>query len=207
MAGTPADRTAIRGVLLLAGASGSGKSLVADSLGVPVIRLDDFYRDLDEPLLPRRRGLVDWDDVATWNAQAATEALIAACQLDQITVPVYDIPTSRRTGQRTVTLTGAPLIAAEGIFADAVVANLRAAGVLAGAYFLHQPRFTTAYRRFARDVGESRKPWWTLARRGLALWRAEPRLTRQWERAGLVPLPRRGAEARLREEFLANDDE
>lgn len=174
---------------------------MADSLGAPVIRLDDFYREIDHPDLPRRRGAIDWDDVATWDRELAVTALLAATTEARVEVPVYDIPTSRRTGARTIALLESRVVVAEGIFADAVVEPLRRAGALGGAYFLQQSRFTTAYRRFARDVGESRKPLGTLARRGVALWRREPALVRQWLDGGLVPLARVGAEDRLRERF------
>ncbi len=57
------------GVVILAGPSGSGKSHLAARLGWTVLRLDDFYRDADEPDMPRSSlGIVDWDDVESWNA-------------------------------------------------------------------------------------------------------------------------------------------
>ena len=50
-------------MVLLAGPSGAGKSRLAERLGLPVVRLDDFYRSHDDPALPRfDSGLVDWDD-------------------------------------------------------------------------------------------------------------------------------------------------
>ena len=42
---------------------------------LPELRLDDFYRDHDEPGLPVVRDMVDWDDVASWNLPVAVEAL------------------------------------------------------------------------------------------------------------------------------------
>lgn len=191
------SRVPRRRVLVLAGASGSGKSSVAQRLGVPVVRLDDFYLDGDHPGLPRRHGIVDWDVPQTWDAQAACDALLAACRTDRLVLPVYDIPTSRRTGAETVDVTGAPALVAEGIFAAEIVEPLRAAGVLLGAYYLQQSRFTTALRRFARDVGEARKPLGALVRRGVALTRAEPALVRSWRARGLAPLPRENAEDAL----------
>lgn len=192
------ERVPRRTVLVLAGASGSGKSSVAQRLGIPMVRLDDFYRDCDFPGLPRRRGTIDWDDARTWDVDAAFVSLRDACFTDRLDLPVYDIPTSRRTGSRTIDVAGAPAIVAEGIFAAEIVEPLRRAGLLFAAYYLAQPRTTTALRRLARDVGEARKPIPTLLRRGFALWRGEPGLVRHWDTCGLVPLPRPGAEDRLK---------
>ncbi|GMA30287.1 uridine kinase family protein [Litorihabitans aurantiacus] len=192
-------RVPLRRVVVLAGASGSGKSSIAHRLGVPVIRLDDFYRDHDHPGLPRRHGIVDWDSPATWDAPAAVAALVEACRGDRLELPVYDIPTSRRTGSETIDISGAPAVVAEGIFAAEIAGALRAEGVLAGAFYLQQSRITTAVRRFARDVGEARKPLPALVRRGVALTLAEPAMVRGWRAGGLEALPQPAAARRLRE--------
>ena len=39
-------------VVLLCGPSGSGKSLLAALSGLPVLRLDDFYKEAGDPTLP-----------------------------------------------------------------------------------------------------------------------------------------------------------
>jgi uridine kinase len=90
-------------VVLLAGASGSGKTSLCRRVGVPVLALDDFYRDGDDPDLPRRFGIVDWDHVASWDPRAATAAIERLCAGRVVDVPVYDIPTSRRTGTARLT--------------------------------------------------------------------------------------------------------
>lgn len=63
-------------VVVLAGPSGAGKSRLAERLhhahGWPIVRLDDFYRDLDDtndPPMPRQVGLgiIDWDHPDSWN--------------------------------------------------------------------------------------------------------------------------------------------
>ncbi|CAM5681411.1 hypothetical protein SCALM49S_07312 [Streptomyces californicus] len=63
-------------VVLLAGPSGSGKSVLAARTGLPVLRLDDFYKEAGDPTLPRVPGStdIDWDSAASWDADAAVAA-------------------------------------------------------------------------------------------------------------------------------------
>ena len=73
-----------RRVVVLAGPSGSGKSRLAARLnaahGWPIFRLDDFYRDEDDPAMPRQAalGIVDWDHPDSWDGERAvgTVALV-----------------------------------------------------------------------------------------------------------------------------------
>lgn len=162
------------GVVILAGPSGSGKSHLAENLGWMVLRLDDFYRDGDEPDMPRSTlGITDWDDPASWNAQAAVEAILALCTVGSAEVPVYDIAASARIGTRTLGPVGDRFIA-EGLFAPLVVDACRDAGILDAAICLRRHRAITFCLRLARDLRESRKSPWVLARRGWRLMRAEP---------------------------------
>lgn len=96
------------------------------------------------------------------------------CREGSTRVPTYDIRASRATGTTTLTLDGAHVVLAEGIFAADVVPRLRAEGVLADALSLTHSPPVTFVRRLARDLRESRKPPLTLLRRGWSLMRAEP---------------------------------
>lgn len=178
-----ARRTPTR-IVLLTGASGSGKTSLTRRLGLPVVALDDFYLDHDHPGLPRRYGIVDWDDPSSWDGAAALAALCDLARTGHADVPVYDIPTSRRTGTAHVDVTGTPVVLAEGIFAAELVEPCRREGVLADAVCLRRPRLVTFWFRLLRDLGESRKPPLTLLRRGWALLRAEPALVRRWTSQG-----------------------
>jgi uridine kinase len=177
-------------VVVLAGPSGAGKSRLAGRLhaahGWPILRLDDFYRDEDDPAVPRSQelGIVDWDHPDSWNRTAAVDALATLVGTGSVQTPVYDISLSRAVGTAVVTARADDLILAEGIFAAEIIPDLRERGLLAGAYCVHHHRFVTFVWRLLRDLSERRKPPWTLVRRGLALMRAEPQVVARQERLG-----------------------
>ena len=186
-------------VVVLAGPSGSGKSRLAERLGYPVLRLDDFYRSGDDPDLPRLpMGVVDWDDPRSWDAPEAVAALEALCRSGRADVPIYDIATDRRTGRQVLKLDGARLFVAEGVFAPQIVAHCRDRGLLAAAICLRRPRLLTFGLRLLRDLRERRKPPWVLWRRGLLLYRREPTIVADAVRLGCEPMSLRRAEAFIR---------
>ncbi|MFE6779027.1 ATP-binding protein [Streptomyces sp. NPDC057702] len=162
-------------VILLAGPSGSGKSSLAARTGLPVLNLDDFYKEATDPTLPQlpAGGGPDWDSPLSWDADAAVAAIDALCRTGRATAPVYDIPSSSRTGSTTLDLRGAPLCVAEGIFAAEIIDRCRTSGLLADALCLTGRPLTTFRRRLARDLREARKPVGYLLRRGLRLLRTE----------------------------------
>ncbi|MGW3949932.1 uridine kinase family protein [Streptomyces sp. NPDC004752] len=166
-------------VVLLCGPSGSGKSLVAARSGLPVLRLDDFYKEGDDPTLPLVAGGVaggadiDWDHPRSWDAEVAVAAIARLCATGSTTVPVYDIAQSARTGEEALHLGRAPLFVAEGVFAAEIVARCRELGLLADALCLSRGPLTTFRRRFLRDLREGRKAVPFLLRRGVRLMRAE----------------------------------
>lgn len=166
-------------VVLLAGPSGSGKSYIAQQTGLPVLCLDDFYKDGDDPTLPRRNGQVDWESPHSWDALSAVEIIAQLAREGRADVPVYAIGADRRVATRPFNVAGSPLFVAEGIFAAEIVEECRRRGLLAGAYALRRPRGATFLRRLARDLSEQRKAPRLLIRRGVALLRAEPAVLRR----------------------------
>ncbi|MFF9767049.1 uridine kinase [Streptomyces sp. NPDC014636] len=162
-------------VVLLCGPSGSGKSLVAARSGLPVLRLDDFYKEADDPTLPLVQGSsdIDWDHPESWDADVAVEAISRLCATGSTPVPVYDISLSARTGEETLSIGRGPLFIAEGIFAAEIVERCRELGLLADALCLTRGPVTTFRRRFLRDLQEGRKSVPFLLRRGWRLMRAE----------------------------------
>jgi len=185
-------------VVLLAGPSGAGKSRLAEQVGLPVVRLDDFYRDGDDDAMPRSPlGIVDWDDPRSWDGDRAVAALEQLCTTGSADLPVYDIAADGTVGHRPVTTDGSPLIVAEGIFADQIVAKLRDRGLLAAAICVRHHRLVTFVRRFQRDLRERRKPPLTLLRRGLILLRDDPQVVRRCVEAGCEPLHPKAARHKI----------
>jgi len=191
-------------VIVLAGPSGSGKSRLARRLGLPVFALDDFYRDGDDPGLPRvelsdGESIVDWDDPGSWDRQRALDAIDRLCHEGCAEVPVYDIRTSRVTGHRVLTLGERCYVVAEGIFAAEVVADVRERGLLAAAVCVQHHRLVTYALRLLRDLREHRKDPHVLVRRGWRLMRTEPEIVARMAERGCEPMSPRRAEQRLRD--------
>ncbi|MET9113519.1 uridine kinase [Streptomyces longwoodensis] len=162
-------------VVLLCGPSGSGKSLLAARSGLPVLRLDDFYKEAGDPTLPLVAGSsdIDWDHPDSWDADAAVAAIAELCRTGRTRVPVYDISLSARTGADALDIGPTPLFIAEGIFAAEIVRRCRELGLLADALCLSRGPVKTFRRRFLRDLREGRKSVPFLLRRGWRLMRLE----------------------------------
>ena len=92
---------------MLAGPSGAGKSRLAEQVALPVVRLDDFYRDGDDEAMPRSPlGIVDWDDPRSWDGDRAVAALEQLCTTGTAELPIYDIAADDTVGHRPVTTAG-----------------------------------------------------------------------------------------------------
>jgi len=174
---------------VIAGPSGAGKSHLAGRLRLPVLNLDDFYKEGGDPTLPRLDlaggdAIVDWDSPESWNADAAAAAIEELCRAGRTDAPIYDIAASQRTGHRVVELGGSAYFLAEGIFAQEIVGECRRRTLLADAVCVTQHPAVTFVRRLARDLREHRKPPFYLLRRGLHLLADQRALVARAERAG-----------------------
>ncbi|WP_393060089.1 uridine kinase [Streptomyces sp. LN549] len=186
-------------VVLLAGPSGSGKSSLAVRTGLPVLRLDDFYKEAGDPTLPLVTGStdIDWDSAQSWDADAAVAAITELCRTGRTDVPVYDIATSSRTGHEALHIERTPLFVAEGIFAADIVERCQSLGLLADALCLRGRPSTTFRRRLLRDLREGRKSVPFLLRRGWRLMRAERRIVARQAELGAHPCDKAEALGRL----------
>ncbi|WP_107097925.1 uridine kinase family protein [Streptomyces atriruber] len=176
-------------VVLLTGPSGSGKSSFAARSGLPVLCLDDFYKEAGDPTLPQVPGSsdIDWDSPASWDADVAVAAIEELCRTGRTKVPVYDISISARVGQEALDIERTPLFVAEGIFAADIVERCRELGVLADAICLRGRPSTTFRRRLLRDLREGRKSVPFLLRRGWRLMRAERAIVARQTALGAHP--------------------
>jgi uridine kinase len=152
--------------------------------------LDDFYREGNDPLLPRHPDLAiaDWDDPAAWDAARAVNALVAICTTGSADIPVYDIAHDRVVRTERFTAGASPVIVAEGLFAGDIAPECRELGILADAIVVHRKPWKNFVRRLVRDLAERRKPPLTLLRRGIALWRAERSVLKRQVALGCRPL-------------------
>jgi uridine kinase len=180
-------------VIVLAGPSGSGKSRLAERVGLPVLRLDDFYKSGGDPTLPlitegANAGIVDWDVPESWLLGDALAALDELCRTGRAEVPIYDIAQNGRSGQRSLDLGDHHVFVAEGIFAQEIVDPCGDAGLLAAAYCVRQHPMVTFWRRLTRDLRERRKPPLVLVRRGLALMRDQRRVVSHAVERGCTPV-------------------
>ena len=176
-------------MIVIAGPSGSGKTRLCRRLGLPVLNLDDFYKDGDDPTLPiidlaGGAPIVDWDSPVSWHLADAVDTIERLCLDATADVPTYDIAQSRRTGHHVLDLADARCFVAEGIFAQEVVAESRRRGLLADAICLTQHPVVTFFRRLSRDLREHRKPPGVLVRRGLRLLREQRRVVAHAEALG-----------------------
>ncbi|MER6913778.1 ATP-binding protein [Streptomyces sp. NPDC000594] len=186
-------------VVLLTGPSGSGKSSLAARTGLPVLRLDDFYKEVGDPTLPLVAGGtdIDWDSPLSWDTETAVAAIAELCGTGRTAVPVYDIAASARTGSTVFESGGAPVVVAEGIFAAELVDRCRELGLLADALCLRGRPSTTFRRRLARDLREGRKSVGFLLRRGWRLMRAERSIVARQAGLGAYPCGRDEALGRV----------
>jgi uridine kinase len=202
-------------VIVLAGPSGAGKSRLAERLRLPVLRLDDFYKDGDDPTLPRitqgaNVGLVDWDHTDSWSRTAAMAAITDLCQAGRTEVPVYDISTSRATGTHMLELAGRTAFVAEGIFAQDIVGECRERELLGEAVCVTQHPVVTFVRRLRRDLQERRKAPRVLVRRGWHLMREQRRIVEGARVAGCRVLTADQAHVELTARYgprLAHEDQ
>jgi uridine kinase len=122
-ANEPDDRdppSPVRGIIGIAGGTGSGKTTVAsvilDRVGpdhVAYLPHDAYYRNEDD--LPRAQpDIINWDHPIALETALMTAHVRALRAGQPVELPTYDFTTNRRTG-RTVHVAPRPIVIVEGI--------------------------------------------------------------------------------------------
>ena len=164
------------------------------------MRLDDFYREVDDPGLPRSPlGIPDWDHIDSWDVHAAVAALRTLVDTGSAEVP--DLRHRRLRGSPDArsspvhpTTSSSPRVSLPRGSRN----RFEAARLLADALCVRRWRWVTFVLRLVRDLAERRKPAHILLRRGIALFRAEPAIIAQARAHGARCVTPREAEAQVR---------
>ncbi|MDO8953394.1 MAG: uridine kinase [Gammaproteobacteria bacterium] len=144
-------------ILGIAGASGSGKSLLAntivDELGsdrVVVISEDSYYKDLSHLLLDERNK-VNYDHPDAFDHKLLAEHLTELKEGGSIDVPIYDYTTHNRTSKTRHINSKNSIVVLEGIllFSDPTLRDLMDIGI-----YVDTALDTSFIRRLRRDVIE-----------------------------------------------------
>ena len=191
-------------VVVLAGPSGAGKSRLAARLqqahGWPIVRLDDFYRDEDDPAMPRSEelGIIDWDHPDSWNREAALDALgrlvrDGAGRDPRLRASPPTVPSTGPWSRPGPATSSSPRASSPPRSSPTCTSSDCSPAPSAST----TSRWVTFARRLARDLAERRKPPLTLVRRGLALAREEPSVIRRQEALGAEPARAADLEGRL----------
>lgn len=144
-----------RMIMGIAGGTGSGKTLVARSVGdalgrrIALLGQDSYYIDRSN-LSPAERDRINFDHPDAFDHDLLIEHLNQLAQGRPVEMPVYDYATHSRTGE-TVRVDPAPVIVVEGILVLAVPA-LRS--LLDVKVFVDTDADVRFIRRLSRDIRE-----------------------------------------------------
>jgi len=147
----------MRACVFIGGQSGSGKTVLASRVGVPVLSLDVFFRSAQE-VLPTWLGQTDWNHLCCFDASAAARAVQALLFSGETEIPEYDLASDRIVGRSNMSVVSGGFIA-EGVFAPAVIKICSMAPTTAnrtGLVMLEAGLIRTATSKVRRDLAESR---------------------------------------------------
>jgi uridine kinase len=103
-------------IIAICGGSGSGKTTLASKfIGASVLSTDSFYKDVSE-LTPRPDGTYDFDHPDAIDLAGCAEACLNLAAGRDTIIPLYDMVSAKRVGQKTVTAPARNIVIIEGIF-------------------------------------------------------------------------------------------
>ena len=146
--------------ILICGGSCSGKSVFAHMFrNAFILEMDHFYVGKHD-MKPQPDGSFDFDAPESVNIKECADAVKALTTGQPVTIPVYDMVTSDRTGTQTIQLKESDkFIVVPGIFS--FNEPLRDLGNLK--IYIDTPREIRVARRMIRDVAKGRNDIDTLA--------------------------------------------
>jgi len=139
----------------IAGGTGSGKTLVAKSIGealhkrIVVIGQDSYYHD-QAHLAPEERAGINYDHPDSIDHELLMEHLRQLSRGETIEMPVYDYSNHTRSDE-TISISPAPIIVVEGILALAIPALRQMFDVK---IFVDTDADVRFIRRLSRDIKE-----------------------------------------------------
>ena len=146
--------------ILICGGSCSGKSVFARMFtNAFILEMDHFYFGKDK-MKPQPDGSFDFDAPESVDVADCARAVAELKTGSPVTIPIYDMKTSDRTGTQTIQLKPTDaFIVVPGIFA--FLSPLRALADLK--IYIDTPREIRVARRMIRDVAKGRNDIDTLA--------------------------------------------
>lgn len=106
-------------IITIAGLSAAGKSTLAADLaavtGAAVLKMDDYYRDIEEWGSGHQVDEFNWDRMEMFHLDELADDLASLKRGSLDSVPVYDFTVSQRTGRRSLAPTETVIL--EGQFA------------------------------------------------------------------------------------------
>jgi uridine kinase len=193
-------RLVVQRVIVIAGASGTGKTTIAAASGMPVLSLDAFYRPATDAGLPRWFGDVDWEHSATFDLEAAAAATRALIRSGRTQFRSHDLVTEVSHEDERVVVAQGPCLVVEGVMATEVVTMLRCElhDVELAFFVLRRNRLTNFGGRIKRDINVRRRRWHRAVLRSLRVLSVEARLQQRAITSGAEVVGRRQLRAKLR---------
>lgn len=147
-------------IVLVSGGSCSGKTVFATLFkDAYVLEMDHFYFGKSE-MTPQPDGTYDWDAPEAVDLVACAQAIRDLADGKEVTVPVYDMKLSERTGTQTIKPKDTDkFIVVPGIFA--FNEPIRALGDMK--IYIDAPREIRVARRMIRDTAKGRSDIDTLS--------------------------------------------
>ncbi|MDI9639482.1 hypothetical protein QPK87_18745 [Kamptonema cortianum] len=139
-------------IILVAGVSAGGKTTLANDIGAaldaPILRLDDYYRDIEVGYTPDQVSEFNWDQLDAFHLDEFCDDVLNLSKGESIARPTYDFTLSKRGPER-VAIQPCEYVVVEGQFVLALPAlrNLDSTRV-----FIEVPMFDAMHRRLVRDV-------------------------------------------------------